>query len=106
MRDRLRSQGRGLRKLPRELGLRKLLGLNLDVSTDEVLSAETAFTYADSYAMLANENAVVWLTPHLDGGDDTGRVHEARSLGPPASCNEFKFEVAPRWQESYVNQGW
>ena len=38
--------------------------LNLDVSTDEFLSAERAFTYADFYAMVANKNAVVWLTPH------------------------------------------
>jgi hypothetical protein len=28
--------------------------LNLDVSTEELLSAERAFTYADLYAMLGN----------------------------------------------------
>jgi hypothetical protein len=33
--------------------------LNLDVSTQELLSAERAFTYADVYAMLGNENAVL-----------------------------------------------
>jgi hypothetical protein len=40
--------------------------LNLDVSTEEVLSAERAFTYGDLYAMVENEDkdTVVWLTPH------------------------------------------
>jgi hypothetical protein len=38
--------------------------LNLDVSIQELLSAERAFTYADVYAILGNQNAVVWLTPH------------------------------------------
>jgi hypothetical protein len=38
--------------------------LNLDVSTQELLSAETGFTYADLYAMIQNEDAVAWLTPH------------------------------------------
>jgi hypothetical protein len=38
--------------------------LNLDVSIEELLSAERAFTYADLYAMLGNRNPVAWLTPH------------------------------------------
>jgi hypothetical protein len=38
--------------------------LNLDVSIQELLSAERALTYADVYAILGNQNAVVWLTPH------------------------------------------
>jgi hypothetical protein len=38
--------------------------LNLDVSTEELLSAERAFTYADLYAILGNEDSVAWLTPH------------------------------------------
>jgi hypothetical protein len=38
--------------------------LNLDVSTEELLSAETAFTYADLYATLRNRDTVAWLTPH------------------------------------------
>jgi hypothetical protein len=47
---------------------------NLDVSTEELLSAERAFTYVDLYAMLGNRNTVAamlgnrdtvtWLTPH------------------------------------------
>jgi hypothetical protein len=38
--------------------------LNLDVSTEELLSAESAFTYADLYATMGNRNTVAWLTPH------------------------------------------
>jgi hypothetical protein len=47
---------RGLPELLREL--------NLDVSTEELLSAERAFTYADLFAMLENRNTFAWLTPH------------------------------------------
>jgi hypothetical protein len=46
--------------------------VNLDESTDELLSAERAFTYADLYAMLGNGDTIAWLTPHAavlgDGG--------------------------------------
>jgi hypothetical protein len=38
--------------------------LNLDVSLEEFLSAERAFTYADLYAMFENEKTVAWLTPN------------------------------------------
>jgi hypothetical protein len=38
--------------------------LDLDVSTEELLSAERAFTYADLHALLGNEFTVLWLTPH------------------------------------------
>jgi hypothetical protein len=49
--------------------------LNLNVSTEELVSSERAFTYADLHAMLGNEYAVAWLTPHaavVRGG--VGRV--------------------------------
>jgi hypothetical protein len=36
--------------------------LNLDVSTEELLSAERAFTYADLYAISGNEATIAWLT--------------------------------------------
>jgi hypothetical protein len=40
--------------------------LNLDVSTEELLCPERAFTYADLYAMLGNRNnTIAWLTPHV-----------------------------------------
>jgi hypothetical protein len=40
--------------------------LNLDVSTEDFLSAESAFTYADLYAMLGSEytDTVAWLTSY------------------------------------------
>jgi hypothetical protein len=37
--------------------------LKLDVSTEEFLSAERAFTYADLYTMLEDGDTVAWLTP-------------------------------------------
>jgi hypothetical protein len=55
--DIIESQGR---LVPPE-GLQEL---NLDVSTDEFLTAERAFTYADLYAMLGNRNTFAWLTQH------------------------------------------
>jgi hypothetical protein len=57
LRDALESQGDND---PPE-GLQEL---NLDVSTEDLLSAERAFTFADLYAMLGNEDTVAWLTPH------------------------------------------
>ncbi len=38
--------------------------LDLDVSIEELLSAERAFTYPDLSAILGNESTVVWMTPH------------------------------------------
>jgi hypothetical protein len=40
--------------------------LNLNVSTEELLSAERAFTYSDLFAMLelGNQSPFAWLTPH------------------------------------------
>jgi hypothetical protein len=38
--------------------------LNLDVSTEELLSAERAFTYADLHAMLGKKDTIAWLSPH------------------------------------------
>jgi hypothetical protein len=65
MRDTLRSHGRCNRKVLRRLDLRKLLWeLNLDVSTEEFLSVDNAFTYANMYTMLENVDTVLWLTPH------------------------------------------
>jgi hypothetical protein len=65
-------QSRGYLQKSRGLpgGLREL---NLDVSTEAFLSAERAFAYADLYAMLANENVVVWLTPYAAVMPNMGR---------------------------------
>jgi hypothetical protein len=38
--------------------------LNMDVSTEDFLSAERAFTYADLHAALGNDETLMWLTPH------------------------------------------
>jgi hypothetical protein len=48
--------------------------LHLDVSTEEFLSAERAFTYVGLYAMLGNQNAVAWLTPHAAVAREGGLV--------------------------------
>jgi hypothetical protein len=58
-RDTLERRERG-RLGPREL----LRELNLDVSTEELLKDEKAFTYADLYVMLGIGNKIAWLTPH------------------------------------------
>jgi hypothetical protein len=41
-----------------------LLELNLDVSPEELLIAESAFTYADLCVMLESGDMVLWLTKH------------------------------------------
>jgi hypothetical protein len=70
--DLLESQGR----LVEFKGRPELLQeVQLDVSIQALLSAERAFAYDDLYAMLANEDTVVWLTPHaavmpVDGRGD------------------------------------
>jgi hypothetical protein len=49
--------------------------LNLDVASEEFLSAERAFTYADLYAMLGNKKeTVLWLTPHAAVAREDQRV--------------------------------
>jgi hypothetical protein len=38
--------------------------LNLNVSTEDLLSTERAFTYVDLYALLRHEATIAWLTPY------------------------------------------
>jgi hypothetical protein len=67
--------------------------LILDVSTEELLSAEREFTYADLYAMLGNKHAVAWLTPYaaVMSMRANGRVeqfrHELYEALPPFYFN-------------------
>jgi hypothetical protein len=61
--DLLESRGR-LEELRHYYHSELFQELNLDVSTEELLSSERAFTYADLYAMLGNRDTVVWLTPY------------------------------------------
>jgi hypothetical protein len=58
LRDILESQG--YRGTP----ARRLQELNMDVSTEELLCAESGFTFADLYDVLIDGNTVTWLTPH------------------------------------------
>jgi hypothetical protein len=69
-RDILESQGR-LEELrgPR----RTFQELDLNVSTEELIIPQRAFTYADLYAMLGNEDTIAWLTP-------------------PRSCRSYKYD--------------
>jgi hypothetical protein len=48
--------------------------LNLNVPTQELLSVERAFTYADLSAMLGNADKVAWLTPHAAVARSGGRL--------------------------------
>jgi hypothetical protein len=50
--------------------------LNLNASTEELLSAERAFTYGDLYALLGNEDTetLAWLTPHSAIARNVGRA--------------------------------
>jgi hypothetical protein len=71
--DILESQGRledFRRRHPDEL----LQELNLDASTEELLSTESAFTFADLYAMLGDEDTLAWLTPHAAVVREDGRA--------------------------------
>jgi hypothetical protein len=67
----MESQGR----VPPERGER-LRELNLDVFTDDFVSAERGFKYADLYAMMGNGDVIAWLTPHAAiVGADGGGMH-------------------------------
>jgi hypothetical protein len=48
--------------------------LNLNVSTQELLSVESAFTNADLSSMLGNDNTVAWLTPHAAVARSSARL--------------------------------
>jgi hypothetical protein len=67
--------------------------LNLDISTDEFLSAGRAFTYGDLHAMLENEDTLAWLTPHAAVARDGGLAVIAweQQLDQELSC--FYFSV-------------
>jgi hypothetical protein len=71
LRDMLESKGR---RGPNELSLQEI---KLDVSAEDLLSAERAFTYVDLYAMLEKGITLAWLTPHTAVARDDGRVMSA-----------------------------
>jgi hypothetical protein len=88
--DLVESQGR--LEEPRGYHPEVFQELNLDVSTEELLSSERAFTYADLCAMLASRTTLVWLTPHtaVTLGAETEVVYCWRRLN--GSCH-FGFSV-------------
>jgi hypothetical protein len=92
--DLLESQGRLERFRDHHKDLQEL---NLDASTEGLLSAERAYTYADLYAMLGNENALVWLTPHAAVMPKGGKGIHAWMLldGSCRSC--FKADGKEIW---------
>ena len=65
--------------------------LNLDVSTEEFLSAESAFTFADLYAKLGNEDKIAWLTPHAAVVRDHGEA--AHHWGQLDESCGFRFSA-------------
>jgi hypothetical protein len=75
-RDILESQGR-LNKVFRR-HTKQVRELNLEVSTEELLSTERAFTYVDLHAMSGNQSTILWLTPHAAvariASDDAGHL--------------------------------
>jgi hypothetical protein len=62
--------------------------LNLDLSTEELLSAEWAFTYADLCAML-NGETIAWLTAHAS--ITHGNTRALRSWGQLDESCSFSF---------------
>jgi hypothetical protein len=68
--------------------------LNLDVSPEELLSAERAFTYADVCGMLESGDTILWLTPH------------AAVVNPTGIANlQFNESVADDYKFSYFVDG-
>jgi hypothetical protein len=68
--------------------------VNLDVSTDEFLSAERAFTYADLYAMLGNDDTIAWLTPHAAVAHQESRERLSWSLRFSFNTDDDKGIIA------------
>jgi hypothetical protein len=67
--------------------------LSLNVSTDEFLSAERGFKYADLYTMLGNGETITWLTPHaaIVSANGSGMLYWS-NWREPNECR-FRFTV-------------
>jgi hypothetical protein len=66
--------------------------LNLDVSPQELLSAERGFSYAHLYAMLESKDTVAWLTPHATIVRPDGRAQTYVRILMEGCC-KFGFNV-------------
>jgi hypothetical protein len=75
-------------------GLREL---DLDVSTEELLSAKRASTYADLYAVMRDSETVVWLTPHAAVISPGGRAHHCIP-----SLLAFRFFIGADGKDIFV----
>jgi hypothetical protein len=75
----------------------RLRELNLNVSTEELLSTKRAFTYADLYAMLGNEETLAWLTPHAAVMRDPGNAADCCYFLLP-----FKFSLFADGEHIFV----
>jgi hypothetical protein len=93
-RDMLENQGR--LEVFRSRRTEPLQELNLDVSTEELLSAERALTYVDLYAMSGNQKTVLWLTPHAA----VVRESEKVSLQLPLEVN-----LSHSYRSSFIADG-
>jgi hypothetical protein len=72
--------------------------LNLDISTEELLSPERAFTYADLYAILKDGETAAQLTPHASVVGTNGKAllcsYHKQSLFRFSFCADGKKIVA------------
>jgi hypothetical protein len=93
LRDMIESQGPLIPQLDGRTP-ELLQELNLHVSTEEFLSAESrpAFTYAHLYAMLGKGETVAWLTPHAFVTLDDGRARQCWGQLRGAT-NRINFDV-------------
>jgi hypothetical protein len=90
LRDILESEYYGLKAELIQRDPEHLQELYLNVSTQELLSAERGFTFAGLYAMLGNDDTVLWLTPHAavapaDGLAD--KIHDCIEDGSTFTFN-------------------
>jgi hypothetical protein len=81
-----------LEDLEEEEDFENVKEINLDVSPQELLSAERGFTYAHLYAMLENEETVAWLTPHATIVRPNGKAQTYVDILIERYC-QFGFNV-------------
>jgi hypothetical protein len=72
--DALERESQGSLEYLEGLDPEPLQELNLDLSTEELLSAERAFTFADLCAMLGNGDTLAWLSPRAAIARADGRA--------------------------------
>jgi hypothetical protein len=81
-----------LEDLEEEEDFENVKELNLDVSPQELLSAERGFTYAHLHAMLESKYTVAWLTPHATIVRANGRAQTCVNMLMERD-RQFGFDV-------------